>query len=208
MPAQRVARIKRARIPKDTVTMARGLLGKVLVRKLTPRNRSLFLDRGHAYVYQCYGTSYMLISRARLKVSVPACSTVPRRSRSCGACSIQKRTRALDGFPCSPTGGSKWQTKLHPSASFLGSSANHAGSMVSVIAGKPWLTCSGEGRRRSIALQVQMVARAKPAADCYRASGGSGAHRAAGGGGGGQAAGAPGGGDAGGAVRGDGWDWR
>ena len=27
---------------------------------MTPRNRSLFLDVGHAYVYLCYGTSYML----------------------------------------------------------------------------------------------------------------------------------------------------
>ena len=26
----------------------------------TPRNRSLFLDVGHAYVYLCYGTSHML----------------------------------------------------------------------------------------------------------------------------------------------------
>ena len=29
-------------------------------RGITPRNRSLFLERGHAYVYLCYGTSYML----------------------------------------------------------------------------------------------------------------------------------------------------
>jgi DNA-3-methyladenine glycosylase len=27
---------------------------------LTRRNRSLFLNRGHAYVYICYGTSFML----------------------------------------------------------------------------------------------------------------------------------------------------
>jgi DNA-3-methyladenine glycosylase len=26
----------------------------------TPRNRSLFLERGHAYVYFCYGSSFML----------------------------------------------------------------------------------------------------------------------------------------------------
>lgn len=26
----------------------------------TPRNRSLFLEAGHAYVYLCYGTSFML----------------------------------------------------------------------------------------------------------------------------------------------------
>jgi DNA-3-methyladenine glycosylase len=27
---------------------------------MTPRNRSLFLERGHAYVYLAYGSSYML----------------------------------------------------------------------------------------------------------------------------------------------------
>jgi DNA-3-methyladenine glycosylase len=70
------------------VKLARFLLGKVLVRRLgsrlitgriaeteaylhgdpachafrgmTLRNRSLFLDVGHAYVYLCYGTSWML----------------------------------------------------------------------------------------------------------------------------------------------------
>ncbi|MFY9656405.1 MAG: DNA-3-methyladenine glycosylase, partial [Methylocystis sp.] len=29
-------------------------------RGMTPRNRSLFLERGHAYVYFTYGSSYML----------------------------------------------------------------------------------------------------------------------------------------------------
>ncbi len=29
-------------------------------RGMTPRNRSLFLEVGHAYVYLCYGTSYLL----------------------------------------------------------------------------------------------------------------------------------------------------
>jgi len=29
-------------------------------RGMTPRNRSLFLEFGHAYVYLCYGTSYLL----------------------------------------------------------------------------------------------------------------------------------------------------
>jgi DNA-3-methyladenine glycosylase len=70
------------------VALARFLLGKIVVRQLpagtvtgriveteaylegdaachafrgmTPRNRSLFLDVGHAYVYLCYGTSYLL----------------------------------------------------------------------------------------------------------------------------------------------------
>ncbi len=80
--------LERSRVPRDTVALARHLLGKVLVRRfgsqlvtgriveteaylqgdpachafrgMTPRNRSLFLDVGHAYVYLCYGTSWML----------------------------------------------------------------------------------------------------------------------------------------------------
>ena len=83
-----INRIARSSAPTDTVALARWLLGKVLVRSfrgkqisgriveteaylqhdpachgvrgITPRTRSLFLDRGHAYVYLCYGTSYML----------------------------------------------------------------------------------------------------------------------------------------------------
>jgi DNA-3-methyladenine glycosylase len=83
-----IKRIARSSAPTDTVALARWLLGKVLVRRvrgkqltgriieteaylqhdpachgfrgITPRNRSLFLERGHAYVYLCYGTSYML----------------------------------------------------------------------------------------------------------------------------------------------------
>jgi DNA-3-methyladenine glycosylase len=83
-----VAPLFRSAIPESTVALARFLLGKVLVRDLdegrtlgriveteaylegdpachafrgmTPRNRSLFKEAGHAYVYLCYGTSYLL----------------------------------------------------------------------------------------------------------------------------------------------------
>lgn len=80
--------LARAELPADTAALARFLVGKLVVRRLaegilsgriveteayvtgdaachafrgmTPRNRALFLERGHAYVYIAYGISYML----------------------------------------------------------------------------------------------------------------------------------------------------
>jgi DNA-3-methyladenine glycosylase len=85
---QPIVPLPRHTVPRDTVALARFLLGKVVVRQfrgalaagriveteaylqhdpachgfrgITERNRSLFLDHGHAYVYLCYGTSYLL----------------------------------------------------------------------------------------------------------------------------------------------------
>jgi len=80
--------LRRARLPADTVKLAKFLIGKTLVhdteagrvsgriveteayvvgdaaghafRGLTPRCKSLFLERGHAYVYRAYGLHFML----------------------------------------------------------------------------------------------------------------------------------------------------
>jgi DNA-3-methyladenine glycosylase len=80
--------LNRVEMPVDTAELARFLIGKMLVRTLaegvaggriveteayvigdpaghayvgvTARNRTLFLERGHAYVYLAYGVSFML----------------------------------------------------------------------------------------------------------------------------------------------------
>jgi DNA-3-methyladenine glycosylase len=85
---RRLRRLRRAELPADTVALARYLIGKIVVREtasgrlsgriveteaypvgdaaghafrgMTRRNRTLFLKRGHAYVYLAYGTSFML----------------------------------------------------------------------------------------------------------------------------------------------------
>src|SRR3954466_8925673 len=80
--------LTRAELPSDTAALARFLIGKIMVRELrrgvvsgriveteayvvgdaaghayrglTPRNPSLFLERGHAYIYFMYGRSCMV----------------------------------------------------------------------------------------------------------------------------------------------------
>ena len=105
--------LARSELPADSAALARYLIGKTLVRALpegvasgriveteayvvgdaaghgyrgmTPRNRSLFLERGHAYVYLAYGVSYMM--------------NVSGETAGVGAGVLIRALEPLDGIP-------------------------------------------------------------------------------------------------------------
>ncbi len=111
-PGRRLQRLLRAELPVDTVELARYLIGKVVVhdtvngtlsgriveteaypvgdpaghafRGRTPRNSTLFLERGHAYVYLAYGVSFLL--------------NVTSESAGVGAGVLLRSIEPLDGF--------------------------------------------------------------------------------------------------------------
>lgn len=143
-----ISRLNRAELPADTLELARFLIGKCVVRALedgvacgriveteaygindpachafngmTPRNRALFLERGHAYIYIAYGTSFMLnvtsetpgtgagvliralepvagiALMARHRMAAPARDLARGPGRLCAALNIDLRLNGLD----------------------------------------------------------------------------------------------------------------
>lgn len=109
----RLRRLRRAELPETTETLARYLIGKTLVRDApegrtsgriveaeayvpgdasghayvgeTERNRSLFLRRGHAYVYFIYGMHF--------------CVNVSGERPGIGAGVLLRALEPLDGIP-------------------------------------------------------------------------------------------------------------
>jgi DNA-3-methyladenine glycosylase len=115
--------LDRAELPVDTAQLARFLIGKTLVRMLaeglaggriveteaysigdpaghayggmTPRNRALFLDRGHAYVYLAYGSSFML--NVSSEASGVGAGVLIRAIQPTGGIAIMQRIAAPSG---------------------------------------------------------------------------------------------------------------
>jgi len=106
-------RLRRNQLPAGTIELAKYLIGKTLVhdspagrvsgriveteayvvgdaaghafRGPTPRTRSLFLDRGHAYVYRAYGLHFLV--------------NVSSEVRGVGAGVLLRALEPLDGIP-------------------------------------------------------------------------------------------------------------
>ncbi len=113
MKADAPRRLTRAELPVDTVSLARFLIGKTLVRDApegrtsgriveteayvpgdasghayigkTERNSSLFLSRGHAYVYFIYGMHF--------------CLNVSSERRGVGAGVLLRAIEPVEGIP-------------------------------------------------------------------------------------------------------------
>jgi DNA-3-methyladenine glycosylase len=112
----RLRRLRRAELPIDPAELARFLIGKTLVhdapdgrlsgriveteaylvgdpachayRGETKRNRALFLERGHVYVYFIYGSHYML--------------NVSADRAGAGAGVLLRAMEPLEGLPLDP----------------------------------------------------------------------------------------------------------
>ena len=121
-PTTEFHRLRRRDLPVDTTALARFLIGKVLVREHpegrlagriveteayvvgdaaahafigeTPRNRSLFLERGHAYVYFIYGCWYALnVSGERRGIGAGA---LLRALEPLAGVEVMRRLRGVD----------------------------------------------------------------------------------------------------------------
>jgi DNA-3-methyladenine glycosylase len=116
------APLSRAELPVDTVSLARYLIGKLLVREMaegiasgriveteayvvgdaaghafrgmTSRNRSLFLERGHAYVHFTYGRSWMV--NVSSETAGVGAGVLIRALEPCDGVSIMQRNRQIE----------------------------------------------------------------------------------------------------------------
>ena len=93
-------------------------------RGMTPRNRSLFLERGHAYVYLVYGSAYMLNVSSEI-AGIGLASSSERSSRATASRSCSKTVKL--------SGCATWREDQEGSPQHCGLIV---GSMGSISAGK------------------------------------------------------------------------
>jgi DNA-3-methyladenine glycosylase len=114
--------LARSELPINTVSLAHCLIGKMLVRELPegvasgriveteayvvgdaaghayrgmmPRNRSLFRERGHAYVYLAYGSAYML--NVSSETAGIGAGVLIRALEPCDGIPIMQRNRQIE----------------------------------------------------------------------------------------------------------------
>ena len=114
--------LPRAELPVDTVSLARFLIGTILVQEtaegvvsgriveteayivgdaaghayhgMTPRNRSLFLERGHAYMYLAYGRAFML--NVSSEIAGIGAGVLIRALEPCDGVPIMQRNRQIE----------------------------------------------------------------------------------------------------------------
>src|ERR1700752_3745216 len=101
--------LSREELPVDTVSLARYLIGKILVREMAERVASGRIveteayvvddaaghaERGHAYVYLVYGSAYML--NVSSEIAGIGAGILIRALEPCDGIPIMQRNRKID----------------------------------------------------------------------------------------------------------------
>ncbi len=155
------APLARSALPIDTAALARFLIGKLLMRELpegvasgriveteayiigdaaghayrgmTPRNRSLFLERGHAYVYLAYGVSFMLnVSSEAPEIGA---GVLIRALEPVEGLAVMRRNRGVEPLRISRAGPGRLAQALRIDRSLDGLDLCQKGPL--------WLACDG-----------------------------------------------------------------
>ena len=105
-------------------------------RGMTPRNRSLFLERGHAYVYLAYGRAYMLnVSSEPAGIGA---GVLIRALEPCDSISIMQRNRNITRLRDLARGPGRLTAALRIDRRLDGVDLCREGAL--------WLGCGGDNR--------------------------------------------------------------
>jgi DNA-3-methyladenine glycosylase len=173
-PVIRLRRLRRSELPEDAIKLARFLIGKVLVRDhrgnrtsgriveteaypvgdaaghafigMTAANHSLFLAKGHAYVYFIYGSSYMCnVAAERRGIGA---GVLLRALEPLEGISVMQRRRATKGLTALAKG---------PGRLAMAMAIDHRCDGIDLCAAGPlWLGVDDERRAARLARSVRI----------------------------------------------------